>query len=135
MKYIIGIDVGGSTTKIVSFGKSGMLRPEIVKATDPITSLYGAFGKFTSENGIALDDILKVIVTGVGGSHIDNELFGIEVMHAGEFECVGRGGLYISGLEKAVVISCGTGTAAVCSAYDDTGKVKTDYLGGTGIGG
>ena len=50
MKAIIGIDVGGSTTKIVGFdGETGKscIDPMSVKANDPITAVYGAFGKFT----------------------------------------------------------------------------------------
>ena len=50
-KIIIGIDVGGSTTKIVGFEGERMINPTHVKAGDPVASVYGAFGKFTSENG------------------------------------------------------------------------------------
>ena len=50
MKTIVGIDVGGSTTKIVAFRGESIIEPQLVTATDPITSLYGAFGKFTAEN-------------------------------------------------------------------------------------
>ena len=47
MGIIIGIDVGISTTKIVGIVNGGtILSPIRSKATDPITSLYGAFGKF-----------------------------------------------------------------------------------------
>ena len=66
MKTVIGIDVGGSTTKIVGFkynneGKRELVPPQYVRATDPVTSIYGAFGKFTLENGLKLDKIDKVI--------------------------------------------------------------------------
>ena len=58
MSSIIGIDVGGSTTKIVGFDENGkLIPPMLVKANDPITSAYGAFGKFTSENDIGIDEI------------------------------------------------------------------------------
>ena len=44
---IIGIDVGISTTKIVGINEDGkVVSPIRIKATDPVTSLYGAFGKF-----------------------------------------------------------------------------------------
>lgn len=74
MKTIIGIDVGGSTTKIVGFRSGKIIAPQFVQATDPLTSLYGAFGKFTAENGIELTDIEKVILTGVGSSHVSKPL-------------------------------------------------------------
>lgn len=64
MSIIIGIDVGGSTTKIVGFTadephKKQIFSPIFVKASDPVASVYGAFGKFTSANGIALSDVKR----------------------------------------------------------------------------
>ena len=89
MKAIIGIDVGGSTTKIVGFRNGAMISPQFVQATDPLTSLYGAFGKFTAENGIELSGIDKVILTGVGSSYVTKPLYGLSCENAGEFDCVG----------------------------------------------
>ena len=129
-KAIIGIDVGGSTTKIVGFRGGDIIAPQFVKATDPLTSLYGAFGKFTAENGIELADIERIMLTGVGSSYVTKPLYGLPCQSASEFECVGRGGLYLSELSEAIVISMGTGTALV-HAKDGA----MDYLGGTGVGG
>ena len=134
MKEIIGIDVGGSTTKIVAFRNGKMLCPQAVRAADPLTSLYGAFGKFTSENSIPLEDIKKVIMTGVGSSFADKPMYNISCQKATEFECVGKGGLYLSDLDEAIIISMGTGTAIV-KASRTGGKTETKYLGGTCVGG
>jgi len=101
MGIVIGIDVGGSTTKIVGFkdegGKRELIRPQIVKANDPLTSAYGAFGKFTDENGIKISDITKVLMTGVGSSYVKHDLYGIECVRVPEFDCIGRGGIYLLG--------------------------------------
>ena len=43
---VIGIDVGTSTTKIVGLRDNEVISPIRIRATDPVTSLYGAFGKF-----------------------------------------------------------------------------------------
>lgn len=139
MSIIIGIDVGGSTTKIVGFTadephKKQILSPIFVKASDPVASVYGAFGKFTSSNGIALSDVKKVMITGVGSAFAEDPLYGIETRHLSEFECVGRGGLYVSGYENAIIVSMGTGTAVV-SAKDGNGRTVSEYMGGTGVGG
>lgn len=132
MGVIIGIDVGGSTTKIVGFDSDGkLISPLFVKANDPITSIYGAFGKFTYENKIELSDIDKIMVTGVGSSYISKPLYGLPCCHISEFESLGLGGLYLSGLNKSIVVSMGTGTAIVCAERDG----KIEYLGGTGVGG
>jgi type II pantothenate kinase len=131
-KYVIGIDVGGSTTKIVGFDENNnLINPLFVRATDQVTSIYGAFGKFTSENSIELSDISRVMMTGVGSTFITKPLYGLKCESVPEFECVGRGGLYLSGLNETIVVSLGTGTALVHAKRDN----ELTYLGGTGVGG
>ena len=138
MRTVIGIDVGGSTTKIVGFrqneNKSELIEPLFVRATDAITSVYGAFGKFTLQNDLALDDIDRVLMTGVGASYMDKPIYSLECRKISEFECVGRGGLYLSGLDEAIVVSMGTGTALIYAA-NKNGATEMKYLGGTGVGG
>ena len=131
-KYVIGIDIGGSTTKIVGFDENKKLvAPMFVHAEDQLTSIYGAFGKFTAENNIDLNQIKKIMLTGVGATYITSPLYNIPCDTLVEFPCVGRGGLYLSGLDEAIVVSMGTGTAIVHASSDG----KFEYLGGTGVGG
>ena len=136
MKVVIGIDVGGSTTKIVGFridenGKKALIPPQLVTANDPITSTYGAFGKFTEENGIEMSEISKIMMTGVGSSFVKKDIFGLPCERVPEFNSIGKGALYLSGLDEALAVSLGTGTALV---HAKTGE-KMNYLGGTGVGG
>ena len=135
MSVVIGIDVGGSTTKIVGFRKENgnvtLIEPQFVRANDPVTACYGAFGKFTDENRLAIADVEKVMMTGVGSSYIKRDLYGLECLHVPEFHSIGRGGLYLSRLSEALVVSMGTGTALVHAKRH--GEMK--YLGGTGVGG
>ena len=135
MSVIIGIDVGGSTTKIVGFkeenGKRVLVEPQFVRANDPLTATYGAFGKFTDENRISIGEIDKVMMTGVGSSYVKHNLYGLDCQRVPEFNAIGRGGLYLSGLSEALVVSMGTGTALVHANSDG----KMNYLGGTGVGG
>lgn len=130
MSIIVGIDVGGSTTKIVGFDGDTLLPPLMVRATDPIASVYGAFGKFTSENRISLSDIREVRVTGVGAAFLEESIYGLKTMRIHEFTANARGGLYLSKLPRAIIVSMGTGTAYVYA--DGSGG---EYLGGTGVGG
>ena len=135
MSIIIGIDVGGSTTKIVGFSdsESGMklIEPQLVTANDPLTSAYGAFGRFTDGNHINISDVSKIMMTGVGSSYVKNNLYGIDCRRVEEFDSIGRGGLFLSGLDDAIIVSMGTGTAIVHARSDGYNK----YLGGTGVGG
>lgn len=137
---VIGIDVGGSTTKIVGFreGASGavtLIDPLFVRATDPITSIYGAFGRFTMENGLSLEDIDRVMMTGVGSSYMSSPIYSLDCRAVPEFSGVGLGGLYLSGLKEAIIVSMGTGTALVHARRREDGGTDIDYLGGTGVGG
>lgn len=129
---VIGIDVGGSTTKIVGFdGEKHLIKPFSVKAADPLTSVYGAFGKFTAENGLELEHISRVMITGVGSTYIKKPIYGLACESRSEFDSTGFGGLWLSGLSNAIIVSMGTGTAMVHSVRGKT----PNYLGGTGVGG
>lgn len=138
-KTVVGIDVGGSTTKIVGFkmgenGENQLISPFLVRATDPITSIYGAFGKFTAENNLSLEDIDRVMVTGVGATHMQKPIYSLDCHTVPEFSAAALGGLYLSGLDEAIIVSMGTGTALI-HAKREGSKTKINYLGGTGVGG
>ena len=77
MKISIGIDVGISTTKIVGMHDGKILSPIRIKATDPVTSLYGAFGKYLNDNSLQLGDIDHVMLTGVGTAYIKSPVYGL----------------------------------------------------------
>lgn len=138
-KTVVGIDVGGSTTKIVGFmrdenGENQLISPFLVRATDPLTSIYGAFGKFTAENGLSLNDIDRIMVTGVGATHMQKPIYSLNCHTVPEFSAAALGGLYLSGLDEAIIVSMGTGTALI-HAKKEGSKTKINYLGGTGVGG
>ncbi len=127
---IIGIDIGGSTTKIVGLQNDQLLEPLSVEANDPVASASGALGKFLNTNQISIRQIHLIRMTGAGASFIHQDILGIPVEKVEEFIALGHGGLFLSGLEKAVIVSMGTGTAIV-KAH---GKCIS-HIGGTGVGG
>lgn len=130
-KIVIGIDVGISTTKIVGIDEKGMvISPIRIKATDPITSLYGAFGKYLHDNKIKLDEIEHVMLTGVGAAYIDEHIYGLPTSKSEEFIADGLGAEYESKLDRMIVVSMGTGTSLVKC---DGENIK--HIGGIGIGG
>ena len=138
-RTVIGIDVGGTTTKIVGFrqnkkGEQELIAPQFVRATDPLTSIYGAFGKFTAENNLTLADIDRIMMTGAGSVYVKDKIYNLPCTAVPEFTSSGVGGLYLSGLEEAIVVSMGTGTAINhAKRVGDGYEIK--YLGGTGVGG
>ena len=40
----------------------------MVEAADPLTSAYGALGKFVNENKLSLSQVKQILLTGVGSS-------------------------------------------------------------------
>ena len=124
MKIVIGIDVGISTTKIVGIVDHGqVLSPIRIKATDPVTSLYGAFGKFLYENKIQLQDIERVMLTGVGSAYINEPIYGLPTEKAEEFLADGLGARYETKIDRMIVVSMGTGTSIVKCDGDDIKQV------------
>ncbi len=128
---IIGIDVGITTTKIVGIDNDGkVVNPIFIKATDPVTSLYGAFGKYLYDNHIHLDDVEQVMITGVGAAYIDGPVYGRPTAKAEEFLADGLGARYVTDINRMLVISMGTGTSIVQCEGD-----KIQHIGGIGLGG
>lgn len=131
METILGIDIGGSTTKIVGFSLSKDLIGTLqVKATDQITSMYGAVGNFLHQHHISLNDVKNIVITGVGASLISENIFDIPTVKVDEFKAIGIGGAKLSNLEQALVVSMGTG-----SAYVRVSHKQVTHIGGSAVGG
>lgn len=130
MSMIVGIDVGGSTTKIIGVEDGKIKSPLFITAADPVTSLFGAFGKYMYDNQIELEDIEQVMLTGVGSAYINTPLYGRPTAKVDEFLCNALGAQYESGFERLVAVSMGTGTSFI--------QIEKDlirHIGGIGIGG
>ncbi len=131
MSVIIGIDVGGSTTKIVGYtDKTKWVNRLQVEAADPVTSAYGALGKFVNENALSLQDVKQIILTGVGSALFKKDIYGIPTTVVDEFRAIGLGGLALSNKKEGLIVSMGTGTAFVRA-----GKQGIIHIGGSGVGG
>jgi type II pantothenate kinase len=130
MGIIIGIDVGISTTKIVGIKNNKVSAPISITAADPITSLYGAFGKYLHDNDIDLSDVEHVMLTGVGAAYIDQPIYGLPTSKSQEFIADGLGARFESKLDHTIVVSMGTGTSFVKC---DGEEMK--HIGGIGVGG
>ena len=136
MGIVIGIDVGISTTKIVGIdSKRQVVTPIRIKATDPVTSLYGAFGKYLYDNGIHLEDVEKVMLTGVGSAYIDSPIYGLPTDKAPEFLADGLGARYEMNFERMMVVSCGTGTSIIKCDGDDIRHIGVIGIAGGTLAG
>ncbi len=130
MGLVIGIDVGGSTTKIVGINGTEVKAPMFTTASDPITSLFGAFGKYIYDNGFQLSDVEQVMITGVGSSNVRSPIYGLPTSKVDEFEADGLGAKFAVNIDPIMVVSMGTGTTLVQVEGE-----KISHRGGISMGG
>ncbi len=87
--------------------------PMFITATDPVTSLFGAFGKYIYDNGIQLADVEQVMLTGVGSAFVNSPLYGLPTRKTDEFIANGLGARHATDIDQLIVVSMGTGTSFV----------------------
>jgi len=127
---IIGIDIGSTTTKAVSIENGKLTKMIKTRASDAVTAATGAFGKIVLENGIKIDDVKKIEITGAGASKIKNDIFGIPTGRVNEIEAIGIGGMFLSGMNNIIITNIGTGTVII-----EAGEQGIVHFGGSGVGG
>lgn len=136
MDVILGIDMGGSSTKVVGLRTDGSVISIMrVRAEDPVTSLYGALGNYLSSNHLALKEVRRIVLTGVGASYVEGDIYGLPTCHVDEFSATGTGALALSGQKSAVVVSMGTGTAFLWASPDGIRHLCGSGIGGGTLGG
>ncbi|HNY84221.1 MAG TPA: hypothetical protein PKK82_05120 [Anaerolineaceae bacterium] len=126
----LGLDIGGSTTKVVTYDDGKVGNYFLVKADDPVASAYGAVGKYLDQTQLKVDAIDKIMVTGVGASYLSGDILGRETIRVSEFSCVGLGGLFLAKRKSAIVVSMGTGTSFVDAVDGEVTHVIGSSVGG-----
>jgi type II pantothenate kinase len=131
VKAVLGIDLGGSTTKIAGLSDKGQLIGTLqIRASDQVTSVYGAVGNFLQTYKLELKDVCKIVITGVGATFITENIYNIPTYKMVEFKAVGLGGCRLAGFDKALVVSMGTGTG-----FLRVSGIDVKHFGGSGLGG
>ncbi len=128
---IVGIDIGGSTTKAVAY-RNGMVGKTSVTTTDPYAAAAGALAKLFIDIGKGLSDVQRIAVTGGGSRAMAPDLLGLPVCKVDEMRAIGLGGIELTGKKQALVVSMGTGTAIL--AVRDGGR-RVQHVAGTAVGG
>src|SRR5690606_3566714 len=112
---------GGRTTSHVSLHRPGPADAELLARV--LSSLRSR------------PDVGAPAAIGVSGgrsAQLPPAFEGVAVVHAREPEAIGRGGLALSGVERALVVSCGTGTAMINA---DATAQSFQHVSGTAVGG
>lgn len=119
----IGIDIGTSTTKIIEVKNGEIISKAIIR---------GRFSKEIYEEFLKnneIENIEKVVFTGIGADKIIKEDYGENTFIIDEFTSIAKGALALTDKEEALIVSVGTGTAFI-----DSNKNECKHLGGTGLG-
>lgn len=127
---IIGIDIGTTTTKAVSVEGGKVTGRVKARAQDAVTAATGALGKIVLENGIKINAIEKIKITGAGSSKIKDDIFGIPTGRVNEIQAIGVGGMFLSGMSNIIITNIGTGTVII-----EAGERGIFHFGGSGVGG
>lgn len=132
LKIVLGIDIGSTSTKIVGINENADIIASMKARTgDRLISMYGTMGKLIHEQGLKLNGVEKIALTGAGASWIDNDsIYGIDVVKVLETAAIGKGALALSKIPYALIMNIGTGTVFV---YAD--ELGATHVGGSGLGG
>jgi type II pantothenate kinase len=130
MDLILGIDIGTSSTKLAALRPDGAVVFTRRVHTDG-QRLCGDLGGYLADNGLTLADVGQVLLTGVGASYVEGNVCGLPTRVVDEFAAGSAGALALSGQDKAVVATMGTGTAFL---WAEKGK-PPHHLCGSGVGG
>jgi len=132
----VGLDFGLTTTDAVSWpGPAGApLGEPLGHATlqRPGPADTGVLARALRELGVEPGDVARLAVTGGRSRTLPETWSGVPLAKVAEPEAIGRGGLALAGLRRALVVSCGTGTAMVM-ADRDLGTYR--HVTGTAVGG
>ena len=129
---VAGVDIGGTLTKGVLIDEDRILAVAKSITVDYVTSAAGCLGKLLDKVELKPSDVDLLAITGIGNIDVKDSLLGVPVRKIDEIECIGIGGVFLSGYKDAIVVSIGTGTAIVL--VKDAGH-RVVHVGGTGIGG
>lgn len=119
---IISIDIGTSTTKIIEYDNNKIKHKSIMqnKSTEKVLK------EFIVKNGIKQEKIEQIVLTGIGAEKEKLKNYKVPIEVVDEFKAIANAGKFLSGKDKILVASIGTGTALI-----RVNKNRITHLGGT----
>ena len=132
--YIFSLDIGSTNIKAIILEIKNDGKEEKINLIGKVRKKNTDFALFISElfdeYSIKKELVENIIVTGTGASFLDDTYEGIKIIKVDEFDAIGYGGLLLSNINEAIVVSIGTGTTVIrINLY------KNERLTGTGLGG
>ena len=131
---VLTYDIGSTNIKLlilkITKNKTDENIELICKVRERTTDFANFFYNNLKTYNISKFEIEKIIVTGTGASFLPDNIDGIDIVKVDEFISIAYGGLLLSKLDEALIVSIGTGTTIL---YSNLQVIKR--IGGTGLGG
>ena len=118
---VIGIDMDGSSTKIVLLRKGKCVRTLHIEKGADIEEAVEQIGT---------DSVRRIALTGVGAAGLIGDIAGIPTSHVEEFASLANGAAFCSGRNNVLCVSIGTGTSFIRVT-----PFEYRHFGGSGMGG
>lgn len=123
----VAVDFGASNTDIVIRNRDGL---HYTKVAGSVVPTAAHLRDLLVTLGIALHEVGGIAVTGGNRRALPETLDGVSIVQVEEVTAIGRGGLALAHVDRAIVTSAGSGTAVVSAEPDGCRHVT-----GTGVGG
>lgn len=130
---LIGIDFGLSVTDAVLVSDGRVRAHAALRRPGPAS--VAVLGRAVAALPEDASSVGLIGVTGGRSLELPDCHGGARIVHVAEPSAVGRGGLALAGLERALVVSCGTGTAMIAAHAPAAGPARFSHLTGTAVGG
>lgn len=98
---------------------------------DP-SDLESALADFLSIHGFAYYQVGQIFLTGIRAHQVKGNIHKIPTTEVNELQAIGRGGLALAKVPRALVVNMGTGTTLV---YAQKKPCEIKHIGGSGLGG
>jgi type II pantothenate kinase len=121
----VALDIGASYSKLVVLKEGSQMTTRLIK-----TEGFEKTACILLRSAKQQYEFEEAIVTGGGSAQLPSTLEDISIKRVDEISAIGTGGLKLTGLKEAIVVSMGTGTAITHATPE-----KVTHLGGTGVGG
>lgn len=130
-KIRIGIDAGSTSTKLAAVKGKEIVDLLKVRSVPTDCDIYEIFQEFIARNGIEMEDVESIQLTGVGASGFSDHIGGIPTRYIHEFDADAAGACFFApDVDDFMLISMGTGTT-----YIHVKDGIPTHVGGLGLGG
>lgn len=126
---LVAVDLGGTNVKVLLARPDGVVLDSAVMPWVMVDDVDG-LAHLLESAGARLSAVRAIAITGGRHRRLPSLLGDTPIVHVDELTAIGRGGLIAAGVERALVMSMGTGTAMVAA-----GPEGVWHLGGTAVGG